>query len=214
MGKRGPQLRRALSPNPELEYSSQYRYPILSQMFSFRIDDNLTLRLPEKGDAETVTAAVHKNLKRLQEWMPWAVDDYSTEHALDWIKRSRDGYAENGEFTALILHDGRFIGSIGIHDLDLVNRHASIGYWIDQDHEARGIITRCCRDLIEYLFGTMELKRVQINCAIENVRSRAVPERLGFTLEGKLRQNEILKHKSVDWAVYGLLKSEWEAGKV
>ena len=183
-------------------------------MFSFRIDDNLTLRLPEKRDAEAVTAMVRKNLARLQEWMPWAVDDYADEHALDWIKRSRDAYAENGQFNALILFDGRFIGSIGFLDLDLKNKHAAIGYWIDQDYEGRGIITRCCRELIDYLFDSMELNRVQINCAVENRRSRAVPERLGFTLEGTLRQIEILKDKLGNWAVYGLLKSEWEAGKI
>ena len=183
-------------------------------MFSFQIDDNLTLRLPEKRDAETVTAAVRQNLGRLQEWMPWAVDDYSDENAMDWIKRSRDGYAEDGQFNALILLDGRFIGTIGFHDLDLKSKHAAIGYWIDQEYEARGIITRCCRALIDYLFDSMELNRVQINCAVENDRSRAVPERLGFVLEGTLRQIEVLKDKSGDWAVYGLLKSEWKEGRI
>lgn len=183
-------------------------------MFSFRIDDNLTLRLPEKGDAETVTAVVRKNLEHLQEWMPWAVDDYADEHALDWIERSRDGYAKDGQFNALILFEGLLVGSIGFHDLDVKNKHAAIGYWVDQEHVGRGIITRCCRALIEYLFGSMGLNRVQINCAVENNRSRAVPERLGFSLEGILRQTEILKDKSGDWAVYGLLKSEWKAGEI
>lgn len=183
-------------------------------MFLFRIDENLTLRLPEMSDAETVTAAVSKNLCRLQEWMPWAVDDYSDANALDWIKRCRDGYAENGQFNALILLAGRFIGTIGFHDLDLKNKHAAIGYWIDQEYEGRGVITRCCRALIDYLFDSMELNRVQINCAVENRRSRAIPERLGFTLEGTLRQTEVLKDKSGNWAVYGLLKSEWEAKRI
>ena len=183
-------------------------------MFSFRIDDNLTLRLPERRDAEMVAAAVRENLTRLQEWQPWAVDDYSEEHAMDWIKRSRDGYAEDGQFNALILQDGRFIGSIGFHDLDPKNKHAAIGYWIDREYEGRGIITRCCRELIDYLFDSMGLNRVQINCAVENLRSRAVPERLGFKLEGTLRQTEILKDKSGNWAVYGLLKSEWKADKI
>lgn len=183
-------------------------------MFSFRIDDNIMLRLPEKRDAEEVNAVVRENLVRLQEWMPWAVDDYADEQALDWIKRSRDGYAEDGQFNALILFEGRFIGSIGFHDLDLKNKHAAIGYWVDQKYEGRGIITRCCRELIDYLFDSMELNRVQINCAVENFRSRAVPERLGFTLEGTLRQTEVLKGKSGDWAIYGLLKSEWKVGKL
>ncbi len=60
----------------------------------------------------------------------------------------------------------------------------------------------------------MDLNRVQINCAVENLRSRAVPERLGFKLEGTLRQTEILEDKSGNWAIYGLLKSEWKSDEI
>ena len=56
----------------------------------------------------------------------------------------------------------------------------------------------------------MDLNRVQINCNVENERSRAVPERLGFKLEGIHRQVEYLNGRFGDWAVYGMLREEWE----
>ena len=64
--------------------------------------------------------------------------------------------------------------------------------------------------LIDYLFDTIELNRVQINCNVENKRSRAVPERLGFKLEGIHRQVEFLNGKFGDWAIYAILRSEWK----
>ena len=54
------------------------------------------------------------------------------------------------------------------------------------------------------------MNRVEIRCATENVRSRAVPERLGFKLEGILRQS-IWRHKRYyDLAMYGILAEEWK----
>lgn len=179
-------------------------------MFSFQIDENLRLALPEPRHADEIVRLVQLNMEHLKPWMPWAVDDYSDEHARQWIRRTLDEFAKDGRFNALILLDEKMIGTIGFHDLDTANRHAAIGYWVDKGYEGRGIITRCCRVLIDYLFDTMKLNRVQINCSVENGRSRAIPERLGFTLEGVLRQMELVDGRFGDWAVYGLLREEWQ----
>jgi ribosomal-protein-serine acetyltransferase len=170
-------------------------------MFSYKLDSILRLKLPDPGDAKEAAEVVRRNLSHLKPWMPWAVDEYSEDHAQDWIRRTLETFAGDGSFNALIILNDRIIGSIGFHDLDRPNRHASIGYWIDREHEGKGIITRCCRVLVDYLFDTMELNRLQINCNVENVRSRAIPERLGFKHEGVLRQVEFVDGRFRDWAV-------------
>ena len=55
----------------------------------------------------------------------------------------------------------------------------------------------------------MKLNRVQLQSEPENVKSRAVAERLGFTQEGILREAELLHGRYVDSVVYGILASEW-----
>jgi ribosomal-protein-serine acetyltransferase len=132
------------------------------------------------------------------------------KHATEWIQRTTDALEKDGSFNALILLHGEIIGTIGFHDLDTSNKHTAIGYWIDQRHEGKGIVTRSSLALIEYLFSEMGLNRIQINCNVENRRSRAVPERLGFTLEGVQREVEFLNGRFCDWAVYSLLQSEWK----
>jgi ribosomal-protein-serine acetyltransferase len=179
-------------------------------MFSYQIDENLRLEPPELRHAEAAAKVVQENLAHLKPWMPWAVDDYSIEHAKIWIEKAADAYAKDGTFGSVVVLNDEIIGGIGIHDLDKINRHTSIGYWVDYRQQGKGIVTRCCRVLIDYLFDTMDLNRVQINCNVDNTRSRAIPERLGFKLEGILRQTEFLNGKFSDWAVYGLLKSEWQ----
>ena len=97
---------------------------------------------------------------------------------------------------------------IGCHGIDRPNRSTSIGYWLDASHQGRGIMTTSCRVIINHAFRNLELHRVVIRCATENHRSRAIPERLGFTLEGVDRQAEWLYDHFVDLARYGLLRTD------
>ncbi len=69
-------------------------------------------------------------------------------------------------------------------------------------------MTTCCRALIVHSFRVWKLNRVTIECATENTRSRAIPERLGFKLEGIIRGVEKLHDHYADHAFYGLLRSE------
>ncbi len=179
-------------------------------MFSYQIDENLKLTLPQLRHAEELKAVVQANLEQLKTWMPWATDDYSIESSRDFIKRNLKEFAETESFSASITLDGKFAGAVGFHNLDLTNKSAHIGYWLAKEVQGKGIMTRCCRVLIDYLFNVLELNRIQINCNIENTKSRAVPERLGFTLEGIHRQVEFLNKRFGDWAVYGMLKQDWK----
>jgi ribosomal-protein-serine acetyltransferase len=178
-------------------------------MFSLRIDENLQLALPQPHMATDLTAVVRENLEHLSRWVPWAVDDYSDETSLEWINMVLREFAENGPFGAVIVCDGKFAGTIGFHHLDKQNKSTELGYWLAKEFEGRGIITRCCRAVLDYLFNTMQLNRVQINCNVENVKSRAIPERLGFTFEGTHRQAEFLHGNFGDLAVYSMLREEW-----
>jgi ribosomal-protein-serine acetyltransferase len=89
-------------------------------------------------------------------------------------------------------------------------RQAEIGYWLDKDTQGKGIITRATTTLVTYAFQEYGLNKVEIHAAVGNKKSRAVPERLGFTQEGILRQTEWLNGRAHDMVVYGVLASEWK----
>jgi ribosomal-protein-serine acetyltransferase len=71
-------------------------------------------------------------------------------------------------------------------------------------------MTAACRCFVEHAFVELGLRRVEIRCAFENAKSRAIPERLGFALEGVLRCSEVLYEQTVDHAVYRMLSEDWE----
>jgi len=182
-------------------------------MFSYQIDENLKLMLPQPRHAEELAAVVQTNLKLLKPWMPWATDDYSIDSAQDFIKRNLKTFAETGSFSASLILDGKFSGTVGFHNLDLTNKSTELGYWLAKEAQGKGIMMRCCRVLIDYLFDVLELNRIQINCNTENAKSRAIPERLNFKLEGIHRQVEFLNNRFGDWAIYAMLKKNWKEKK-
>jgi ribosomal-protein-serine acetyltransferase len=143
-------------------------------MFSYRIDENLKLVLPMEHHAEEITLVVRENLEELKLWMPWAKDDYSVNSAREFIKFNLNEFAKNGSFGASVILEEKFVGGIGFHNLDLINKSAHIGYWLAKKAQGKGIMTRCCRVLFDYLFDDFGLNRIQINCNIENTNSRKI----------------------------------------
>jgi ribosomal-protein-serine acetyltransferase len=105
------------------------------------------------------------------------------------------------------------VGSVTLHLVNRADLKASIGYWLEEAHQGSGLTTMACGAVLEYAFGELGLNRVEIWCAVDNARSRAVPERLGFTHEGTTRQSQRLHDRHIDEAVYGMLASEWNEGK-
>jgi ribosomal-protein-serine acetyltransferase len=102
------------------------------------------------------------------------------------------------------------VGVCGYHQIDWENRSTSIGYWIAESAQGAGTVTRAVQALVDNAFGTWRLHRVEIQAGAENQRSRAIPERLGFTREGVLRHAELVGTRYVDHVVYALLGPEAE----
>ena len=180
-------------------------------MISRRLDDDTELRPVDEGFAEELTALVRRDLAHLRPWMPWASERYSVEDAREFIRRQIRQYAEDQCFATLIFHAGRVAGSIGYNNIDWSNRKTDIGYWLGSAYQGRGIMTRACRALVVHAFTELRLNRVEIYCAVENRRSRRIPERLGFTEEGTHRQAEWVHDHFKDLISYSALAAEWGA---
>jgi ribosomal-protein-serine acetyltransferase len=179
-------------------------------MFTHRIEDELELRPVDERHAEELTALVRHDLAHLKRWMPWATERYSVEDAREFIRRNLRQAAEDQGFATLIFFRERVVGSIGYNNFDWANRKTDIGYWLAADLQGRGIMTKACRVLVTYAFTELRLNRVEIYCAVENLRSRRIPERLGFTEEGTHRQAEWVHDHFKDLVSYSMLAREWK----
>lgn len=177
---------------------------------SFPLTDGCELRLLEESDLDELYSLIEANRAYLAMWMPWAPKQ-TREDTLSFLRGTRlQLAAENGFQMALCEHD-RIIGVAGFHRVDRSDRSASIGYWLAESQQGRGLMSGAVRALLDYAFGTWELKRVEIRADVENLRSRAIPERLGFSYRGLLERADLVGERWVDHAVYTMLASDWSS---
>lgn len=120
------------------------------------------------------------------------------------------GASPNQGFQAAILERGAIVGGIGFHRIDWEQRATTIGYWIAEDFQGRGTVTRAAARLIDHALDVWELERIEIRGAPVNRRSRAIPERLGFHQERVIPNAEQLPYRIVDHVVYVLLSDQWQ----
>ncbi|HEX8372400.1 MAG TPA: GNAT family protein [Chthoniobacterales bacterium] len=105
-------------------------------------------------------------------------------------------------------HQEALCGVIGYNRIDWESRIAFPGYWLAKGSEGKGIMTQCCRALVDHASTEYRLNRIEIMVATENLKSQAIPDRLGFTREGVLRDAEWLYDHYVDHTVNALVNPQ------
>jgi len=178
-------------------------------MFEFVVDDKVVLKLLDTHFADQLFELTDSCRAYLKEWLPWVDGTMSVEDTKSYIEETKNQFASNSGFQAGIWCQGNIAGVIGFQGMNLSNRSTSIGYWLGERYRGSGVMTRSCKAFVEYAFTELNINRVEIRCAEKNLRSRAIPERLGFTREGVIREAEWLYDHYVDHVVYGILAKEW-----
>jgi len=181
----------------------------MSKDIRLNIDDDSRLELINQGHAEELFALIEENREFLKNWLPWLDNNRYFQNTVDFIHISQLQYERSETIQFVLVYKGRIAGIVGFHRIDWMNRLTSIGYWIGEEFQGHGLVTKACARVLDYSFGKLGLNRIEIRCATDNFKSRAIPERLGFKEEGLIRQAEWIYDHYVDHIVYGMLESEW-----
>lgn len=182
-------------------------------MFTYKIDDALSLKLIELSDAEELFKLTNTSRAYLKEWLPWLDSITKLQDTQKFIKSSLNGFANNESMTTVILYEDAVAGVASYNSIDFSNNTAYIGYWLGEEFQGNGIMTRVANALTAHAFEVLALNKVDIRAAVENQKSRSIPERLGYVQEGTIRQAEWLYDHYVDHVVYGMLAEEWKEEK-
>ncbi|MCI1592819.1 GNAT family N-acetyltransferase [Heyndrickxia oleronia] len=178
-------------------------------MFIHKINDDLALKLIELKDSDRVFELTDTSRNYLREWLPWLDTTIKLEDTIGFINMCLKGFSENRSINTVILFKGNIVGVAGFNNINWSNKTAQIGYWLGEEYQGYGIMTRVAEALTEYAFKELALNKVEIRVAVGNKKSRSIPERLGFINEGCIRQAEWLYDHYVDHVVYGILSEEW-----
>jgi ribosomal-protein-serine acetyltransferase len=172
------------------------------------ITQDLDLRLMQEEDAETYFNLVDKNREYLKKWLPWIDSVKSVEDIKKHIIECTKSFEDKTGIEFAIFYKNKLVGSVSTNRIDRFHKKTDIGYCLDEEYTGKGIMTSSVKALTNYLFKELDINRIEIKVIPENIKSWAIPERLGFTFEGILRQDKFLNGKFFDSKIYSLLRSD------
>jgi ribosomal-protein-serine acetyltransferase len=167
-----------------------------------------TIRPYQQGDAEHLHAAVLESVAEVSPWLGWCHPGYSFDEAREWVTAQQDLAKQGLAFSFAIWGDGRYLGGCGINQVNQPNRFANLGYWVRASAMGRGVAPAAARLVAEYAFRETDLVRLEIVCAVGNLRSQRVAEKLGAVREGVLRNRLCLPSGPSDAVMFSLLRSQ------
>jgi RimJ/RimL family protein N-acetyltransferase len=165
------------------------RHPTLIPLSDELRSTRLLLRAYRPTDADQIFAAVDESRAHLRPWMAWVDDHTSVNNSRDWCARCAANWILRAELTVGIfaVASGRYLGCLSLHDPDWDLRAFGIGYWLRASAIGQGYATEAVCMVVDLAFDALGARRVELRCDARNEPSRQVAERVGFVLEGHLR---------------------------
>jgi len=139
-------------------------------------DGRIVLRPPDDSDAAWVVEACRDGEN--QRWLPMLPQPYERGDAEWWIGRCKAVWADGSAAPFIVLDaaSGDRLGTIEVR----FAVPADVGYWLAPAGRGRGVMTCALRRLMRYAFDERGLAQVELFTLLDNVRSQAVAERVGF----------------------------------
>ena len=147
----------------------------------------VVLRRHQPGDVDALQATIESSRDHLRPFMPWA--DQSRQATAAFVANTVEGWASGESYNYLITELGatgngeRMLGGCGLHRRG-GPESIEIGYWLRPDAVGRGVMTAAAGALTTAALTLDGITRVEIRCDVANVRSAAIPRRLGFVHVG------------------------------
>jgi ribosomal-protein-alanine N-acetyltransferase len=170
----------------------------------------LRVRIPAADDAAALYRyAADPEVTRWFSWGPYTSED----EARTYIARL-PGQRERGEQLDLVVEhlDAGPIGICGLAELSVRDRRASIGTWLGREWWGTGANGECKALMCHVAFALLGLERVGAYANVDHARSQRALERIGFEREGVLRRFHRHHGRSLDVAVFSLLREDWLTG--
>src|SRR5699024_9039818 len=117
-------------------------------MFKIPVDNEMYLRIFSARDAPDLFNITTQSKKYLRKWLHGVDDIRAVENSETFSKRALKLQQEHKELTMRIFYEARLVGFAGFNALDFKNKIGFIGYWLHQEEQGQGIMTRAVKALI------------------------------------------------------------------
>lgn len=163
--------------------------PILRDFPDHLETERLIIRAPRPGDGAAGNEAIRESEQALKPWMLWVTPLPAPEDTEEVYRRMAAQWLTRESLPMILIRkaDGLFVGGSGLMCRDWSVPFFEIGYWVRTRLQGQGYITEAVRAQTRFALDVLGARRIEIRMDARNVRSKAVAERAGYTLEGRLR---------------------------
>ncbi len=193
---------------------SRHIYPTLIPLPTELVGERITLRPLRPGDGPAMQAAIDESRAEIDVWMDWPPMMRTQDDAVDFCIRMAAEWLRRDSLNVGVFETatGRYLGGTGFHTISWRLRAFELGYWLRTSAAGHGYMTEAVRLLLGLAFGQLDARRVTILCDTQNIRSRAIPERLGFVHEGTHRKDSLTPSgEPRDTLVFALTDDDYRA---
>lgn len=184
---------------------------ISSEVPTHIFTDRLLLRIPQRNDGKVVNLAIRESVQELKPWLPFVQTLPLEEETELNLEKAHDNFLKKESFRFLIFikDTGEFVGVTSLQSIDWEIPKCEIGYWANSKFSGNGYMTEAVETITRLGVHTLRFKRIEIRCESENIKSRAIPERLNFTLEGILKNEDLSADgkRVTDTCIYAVSKN-------
>jgi ribosomal-protein-serine acetyltransferase len=153
--------------------------------------ERVMVRPYRPGDGQALWEAVEESREHILPWLPWGPTHASPADSEAFVRRSHANWHLREDMPLGIWDrtGERYLGGSGLHRVQWDIPSFEIGYWLRKSAVGHGYMTEAVELISQMAFEALNAERVFIRCASGNQRSAAIPPRLGFVLEGILRNS-------------------------
>lgn len=164
-------------------------------------NDTIRIRPYQDGDDVKLLECVESSLDQFSRYLPWAYTNYSSDDCETWMLWTRKNWRLGIQYDFVIerIEDDKFLGGVGILDVNYPQATGSLGYFMRNDEAGKGITTAAAKLAIQFVEQQMGLEHLDIYVATDNVPSMRVAEKLGAELKPGIIENyESVNGRQVD----------------
>ncbi|PPR79253.1 MAG: putative ribosomal N-acetyltransferase YdaF [Alphaproteobacteria bacterium MarineAlpha2_Bin1] len=182
---------------------------IISSQFS---GVDIYLRTPQFSDFNEWSTLRNESRNFLEPWEPkWSKNSLTKSDYRRRITRYEQDirYERNIPFYIFLTERDILVGGVSLSNIRRgITQSCSLGYWIGEKFANRGYMTKAVAVSASIVFNVLKLHRLEAACIPQNIASRKVLEKIGFTEEGYARKYLQINGEWKDHTLFALLSSD------
>ncbi len=174
----------------------------------------LILRKPRLSDAKDIVEGIGDiEVSRNLSSVPYP---YKKKDAENWIKKIIKKWnkkdQEDYTFGIELKSEGKYIGTLGIHNINKSHGFCRTGSWLNKKYHRKGYMTEAKIAINEFAFNKLKMRKMETEAFTDNKASNVTQKAVGYKLEGCRKKHHFSKAtgKLHDENIYGLMKEDWK----